>query len=142
MEKILLIASMALALVEAIVLYRIYRKETKEATEKEEKETKRIQDLIPYFIHQVELAETLDDVFLIHIRIWGSGIHHENFGPDKYGIFRTDDIMTMSKTQVFLGNINGLWTETLPFWKGSDNEQIVLNQYKRILISGLNALLK
>lgn len=143
MERIITIVSLILLTIETVELYCIYRDKQKETREKKiraYKEERRIQSLISYFIHQVELAENLDDVFLIHIRIWGSGIRHPNFGPDEFGVFRTDDIMTMQKEQVFLGSINGLWTNMLPKWRNTPDEPVVLEQYKRILISNLKTM--
>ena len=104
----------------------------------------KINELIPYFISRVQTAETLNEVYMLHLQIWANGIHHPNFGPNKYGMFRTKDILLMRKEEVFLGNIWGLNTKSLPFWEKQDEQTrtIVLNQYKNQLISNLKTLIK
>ena len=61
--------------------------------------------------------------------------------PDKYGVFRTKDIATMSPNDVFLGGICGLFTYNITAWelyKKTDKEayNIVLNQYYKLLKAG------
>lgn len=61
--------------------------------------------------------------------------------PDKYGVFRTKDIATMSPDDVFLGGICGLFTFNITTWelyKKTDKEayNIVLNQYYKLLKAG------
>lgn len=61
--------------------------------------------------------------------------------PNKYGVFRTKDIATMSPDDVFLGGICGLFTHDITTWelyKKTDKEayNIVLNQYYKLLKAG------
>ena len=67
--------------------------------------------------------------------------------PDKYGVFRTKDIATMSPNDVFLGGIYGLFTHDITMWelyKKTDKEayNIVLNQYYRLLKAGKFVMLQ
>ena len=67
--------------------------------------------------------------------------------PDKYGVFRTKDIATMSPDDVFLGGICGLFTFNITTWelyKKTDKEayNIVLNQYYRLLKAGKFTMLQ
>ena len=67
--------------------------------------------------------------------------------PDKYGVFRTKDIATMSPDDVFLGGICGLFTYNITTWelyKKTDKEayNIVLNQYYRLLRAGKSRMLQ
>ena len=67
--------------------------------------------------------------------------------PDKYGVFRTKDIATMSPDDVFLGGICGLFTYNITTWelyKKTDKEayNIVLNQYYRLLKAGKSRMLQ
>ena len=67
--------------------------------------------------------------------------------PDKYGVFRTKDIATMSPDEVFLGGICGLFTYNITTWelyKKTDKEayNIVLNQYYRLLKAGKSRMLQ
>lgn len=109
---------------------------------KEQKHKKELLDKLDYFIHQVEIAESLRELFILHIKIWANGIQHKNFGPNQYGMFRTNDILMMVPEEVYLGNIWGLHTKPLPFWETqtSENQELVIKQYKTILISNMNNL--
>ena len=67
--------------------------------------------------------------------------------PDKYGVFRTKDIATMSPDEVFLGGICGLFTYNITTWelyKKTDKEayNIVLNQYYKLLKAGKSRMLQ
>lgn len=67
--------------------------------------------------------------------------------PDRYGVFRTKDIATMSPDDVFLGGICGLFTFNITTWelyKKTDKEayNIVLNQYYRLLKAGKSRMLQ
>ena len=67
--------------------------------------------------------------------------------PDKYGVFRTKDIATMSPDDVFLGGICGLFTFNITTWelyKKTDKEayNIVLNQYYKLLKAGKFTMLQ
>ena len=67
--------------------------------------------------------------------------------PDKYGVFRTKDIATMSPDDVFLGGICGLFTYNITTWelyKKTDKEayNIVLNQYYKLLKAGKSRMLQ
>lgn len=67
--------------------------------------------------------------------------------PDKYGVFRTKDIATMSPDDVFLGGICGLFTYNITTWelyKKTDKEayNIVLNQYYNLLKAGKSRMLQ
>lgn len=86
---------------------------------------------------------TLEDTFKIHRQLgamhlaWSSAIC-----PDKYGMFRTSNIATMSMDEVFLGDIYGLWTHTLTFWLSYQDEDTVskiTNQYYQQVLSGIKA---
>lgn len=113
----------------------------KKFTEQIKHNTKLLND-INYFIAEIRKVKTLSEVFILHIQIWASGIHSENFGPNEFGIFRTKDILKMKPEEVYLGNINGLWTKPLPFWEECSEEDYnsVLNQYKSILVSNMKLI--
>lgn len=133
----------AIILIVVIMQIRIQNKEKRLTTKKRVNEHYRQQELIQYFIHQIEIADTLTDVYILHIKLWAKGIQHPNFGPSDFGMFRTNDIILMSKEQVYLGNIWGLNTLTLPQWEYYHPEEckIVLKQYKNVLISNLKSML-
>lgn len=116
----------------------------KKKAEKEKIYKKNLIDKLYYFIHQVEIAESLRDLYVLHIKIWANGIHNDNFGPDKYGMFRTDDILMMVPEEVYLGNIWGLWTKQLPYWEtaSEDNRSKVTEQYRNILLLNMKIMLR
>lgn len=98
------------------------------------------------YISKVAEAATLSEIFEIHKNMWEDGIQHRNFGPDRFGMFRCDDIPSMTKDQVFLGNINGIWTHPLSFFENGfiHGEEVdaetyfsVRNQYRNQLLSNL-----
>lgn len=130
-----------------IILTAIYYWRAQDAKKDERrqklKEVDELRIKLNYFIHQVELAKTLRDIYMCHIRLWASGIHHENFGPNEYGMFRTDDILMMTPNEVYLGNIWGLNTKTLIFWENQEDDcqKLVIEQYKNVLISNMNWML-
>lgn len=83
---------------------------------------------------------TLEDTFKVHRQL---GAMHLAWSPaicsDKYGMFRTSNIATMSTDEVFLGDIY-LWTHTLTFWlscKDEDAVSKITNQYYRQVLSGI-----
>lgn len=84
---------------------------------------------------------TLEDTFKIHKQLgemhlaWSIAIC-----PDKYGMFRTSNIATMSMDEVFLGD--GVWTHTLTFWLSCQDEDAVskiTNRYYQQVLSGIKA---
>ena len=119
------------------------KKQVKKAKAKKEKAKKaKLLEKLNYFIHQVELAKTLRDLYILHIKMWANGIRNENLGPDKYGMFRTDDILMMVPEEVYLGNIWGLWTKQLPYWESCsvNDQKLVIEQYKNVLLSNMKAI--
>lgn len=114
----------------------------RQKAEKEKQRKRTLLNKLDYFIHQVEIAESLKDLYILHIKIWANGIRHENFGPDKYGMFRTKDILMMTPEEVYLGNIWGLFTKQLPYWEtcSVDDQKLVIKQYQNILLSNMKAM--
>ena len=86
---------------------------------------------------------TLEDTFKIHRQLGAMHLAWNHaICPDKYGMFRTSNIATMSMDEVFLGNIYGLWTHSLPFWLSYQDEDAVskiTNQYYQQVLSGIEA---
>lgn len=104
-------------------------------------------------INTIKKCGSLEELLSIHKEAWIVGFQNENLGPDKYGMFRTESIPTMQPSEVFLGGIWGLWTYAIPFWEERKPQpygyngfnmdpkislyDIVLDQYKRLLISNI-----
>lgn len=123
-------------------IFHYIDKVEKESNERKVQRQKQVQNKIDYFVHQLELANTLQEIFILHIKIWANGIRHPNFGPDKNGMFRTNDILMMTPNEVYLGNIWGLTTNPLPFWEKQDEQtqNLVINQYRNILLTNIRNL--
>ena len=87
---------------------------------------------------------TLEDTFKVHRQLGALDLAWSPIiGPDdKYGMFRTKCIGTMSMDEVFLGDIYGLWTHTLTYWLSCQDEDAVskiTNQYYHQVLSGIEA---
>lgn len=63
----------------------------------------------------------------IHKDAWGSGFQNENSGPYPYGVFRTSNIPEMTITEVYLGGIYGLNTNSISFWEEHKNDKYGCN---------------
>lgn len=104
-------------------------------------------------INEIEKCDSLGELLSIHKSAWTLGFQNENLGPDKYGMFRTENIPTMQPSEIFLGGICGLFTHAIPFWEERKSQlygcngfginpeinlySIILDQYKRLLISNI-----
>ena len=112
---------------------------------------KKRSELISYFSKLDSFKGDLYDLFYFH-----KGLAEKfpdlinkipSVCPDKYGVFRTKDIATMSPDDVFLVGICGLFTyniTTCELYKKTDKEayNIVLNQYYRLLKAGKSRMLQ
>lgn len=109
------------------------------------------------FLDRIEGPNTLITLMDIHREAWEAGFQNENIGPDRYGVFRTSDILSMTPDQIYLGGIWGIYTCSISFWErhrddrygcngfGIDEDRrvydIVLDQYRELLSSNIRALL-
>ena len=110
------------------------------------------------FLNAVRKCDNLIRMLNLHKLIWQNGFHDKAIAPDKYGVFRTENIVTMKPDEVFLGNIYGLWTFPIPDWENQRNAlfgansfginpgttvySVVLDQYRNFLIKGLNNVIQ
>lgn len=97
-------------------------------------------DLCTRYLSEISKAESLMNLFNIHKQMWAEGLRHANIGPDEFGMFRTNDISSMKPSEVFLGNVYGLWTAPLNEWIGTKDEHIIRNQYRNHLSSNVDWL--
>lgn len=145
MQTVSIILNVIFVVLVALFIYAkisIKREVKRKKTEKEKQRKRTILNKLDYFIHQVEIAQSLKDLYILHIKIWANGIRHENFGPNKYGMFRTDDILMMVPEEVHLGNVWGLFTKQLPFWEtcSVNDQKLVIEQYQNVLLSNMKAM--
>lgn len=128
----------------------------RQETERLERIIKRSDD----FLQQLSKCKDLLMMLQLHKDLWSSGIRNKNIGPCEYGMFHTKDILTMKPEEVYLGDIYGLWTFSIPIWEQQkDNKygegaaawglspdvtlyEIVCNQYRNLLVSNVRAVRK
>lgn len=99
-------------------------------------------------LRRLKESGTFDQLMDIHKKSWMSGVQHPALGPDKYGMFRCQDIGQMTADQLFLGNINGLFTHSAQQWDdmrqqgrvSSEDYGTLMNQYRNILSSSINTI--
>lgn len=101
--------------------------------------------MVQKYLSNIQSAKTLDSIFNLHKQMWKDGIRHRGFGPNEGGMFRCRDISNMSKDEVHLGNVHGIWTNTLAFFENGfhngtidmDTYQKVTRQYRNQLVGNL-----
>lgn len=110
------------------------------------KELKRLNDIVMSaddFLPRLKECDSLLGMMHLHKEMWGHGLRNKHIGPCQEGIFRTQDIMTMKPEEVFLGNIEGLWTFAIPEWEKmrdvpqSNTYHIVCRQYRDLLMANV-----
>lgn len=95
------------------------------------------------FKNELKSHHSLEDILRIHRQL--DAMHlawNQAICPDKYGMFRTKQIATMDPSEVFLGDIEGLWTHSLSYWLTCCDEDavaIVTKQYYKQVLSGIKA---
>ena len=86
---------------------------------------------------------TLEDVYRIHTSLGRDNLAwNRAICPDKFGMFRTSSIETMQTHEVYLGDIDGIWTNTLYHWmRCADKDAVakINNQYYGQVLSGIDA---
>ncbi len=96
-----------------------------------------------HFITRVENTNSLDELYCIFREITKS--LDVSFILDPYGMFRANSLENCRTADIYLGDINGLWTFTLNEWmetKDIEAKKIVTNQFRETLIDTLNTYIK
>ena len=126
----------------------------KEVLKEEKEKYERCKSLVGHFPEldeRIGASKSLEEVLELHKKAWGLGYQNGNLAPCEYGMFRTKNISKMTPNEVYLGNIYGLWTHSLPKWEETRNEKfsenitiydVILSQYKNILRSNIRELYK
>ena len=108
------------------------------------------------YLDELQECEGLYGLLDIHRKLWKDGMRTPKLAPDEFGMFRTKHVARMKPEEVYLGDIYGLWTFTIPEWeKLKDNKygentwgvnpemtvyQLVVIQYKKLLQSGVKSI--
>ena len=130
-----------------------------DAIERQRGEVARLEKLVALsepILKNLAECKSLLGLLSIHKDLWGSGFQNKNLGPNEYGMFRTKDIAQMQPEEVYLGNIFGLWTYTIPEWEKNGHSwigfndygivsttttyEVVVNQYKRFLKNNVESI--
>lgn len=130
---------------------RIFKRKVLRLLIQERRRCQHIVCIADTFIKDLEECHDLRQLLDIHKRMWREGIRNERIAPDRYGMFRTEDINTMREEEVYLGNIYGLWTFTIPEWEQKKGERygangwdidpdtlvydLVVRQYRELLLT-------
>lgn len=102
-------------------------------------------------------ADTLDDYYNIYLNIvkyFPQYIsNNSSLCANPYGIFRVTGnkyeedlnlkLPSITKDEIFLGDVNGLWTKSLSYWETCDDKDAVETikaQFYNVLSEGLNTL--
>lgn len=139
MRIIIVLISAVLLITAAVLIDRHYRRKNKRTETK-----KRHIDKAYSYLHKITYEclslEGLYCVFREIIRDLDI-----SFILSPYGIFRAKTLDDCRISDIYLGNIYGLWTNPLNYWvKTSDKEAatLVTEQFKEVLINTLNTYIK
>lgn len=91
------------------------------------------------YLSRIENANSLDELYCIFREM--INYIDVSFILNPYGMFRAKSLEECRTTDIFLGDINGLWTLTLNRWMQTDDIEavkIVTNQFKKTLINTIN----
>ena len=108
---------------------RIFRRKKLQQQRDEKIRLERIIEKIDIYKPKVQECQNLFDMLKLHKDIWNDGIRNVYLGPNRYGFFRCKDIAEMSPEEVYLGNIYGLWTKTIPEWEEVKDHKFGVNLY-------------
>ena len=137
---------------------RIFHKKRLQEQQQEVERLKQIVKSANDFLQQLNLCTDLQMMVHLNKDIWGCGIRNKYIGPCEYGMFRTKDILTMKPEEVYLGDIYGLWTFSIPIWEQQKGNkygesaatwglspditlyEIVCDQYRNHLVSNVTVI--
>ena len=91
------------------------------------------------YLSRIENANSLDELYCIFREM--INYIDVSFILNPYGMFRANSLEECRTTDIFLGDINGLWTFTLNRWMQTDDIEAVkevTHQFKSTLINILN----
>lgn len=107
-------------------------------------------------IAAIHKCDSLTKLVKLHKLAWANEYKNKNLAPQQYGMIRTNSIEELTPKDVFLGGIWGLNTHPIPFWEehkgdkygangfgidpSDDLYTIILNQYKGLVVSNVQAL--
>ena len=135
---------------------RIFCSKTIEIQRSKYDKCKRISGFFQELYERIQDSKDLVELLNLHKEAWQKGFQNENLAPCEYGIFRTKNILQMVTSEVYLGNIYGLWTNNIDEWENHRNEimgvngfgidesvlvyDIIVKQYKTLLLKNLNLI--
>lgn len=137
---------------------KMFRRKKLQEFLKKCEEARQIIGFYPELELKVRSAQTLGDLLIVHKEAWKLGFRNANLGPCKWGMFRTEDIPTMTSDKVYIGGIYGLVTQNIPFWEEHKDEDmscngfginedikiydLLMDRYREVLSTNLRAIEK
>ncbi len=79
------------------------------------------------FLYRIGNANRLIELMHLHKEMYAAGYKISSISPNKYGMFRTENIETMRPDEVYLGDVWGLSTQNIPFWEEHDDDTMSCN---------------
>ena len=135
---------------------RFFYKETLEEEKNKYSKFKKLIGLYPELHERIVNAKELQELLDLHKKAFADGFRNQNLDVCEYGMFRAKSISSMEPKDVFLGNINGLWTHEMSYWEKSKEEpfgvngygiardvkiyDMIVGQYRRHLVNNINAI--
>lgn len=135
---------------------RYFHKETLEKEQRKYRKLKKLLSVYPQYFDDIVNSKSLLQLVDLHKQIWKAGFRNVNLGPCEWGMFRCEDINTMDPSNVYVGNIFGLFTHSIPEWEKFRDEimgpngfgiprdtkiyDLLLDHYKCVLKSNMNAI--
>lgn len=108
---------------------KIFRRKKLQEFLKKCEESRQIIGFYTELEQKVKNALILSDLLTVHKEAWKLGFRNVNLGPCKWGMFRTEDILTMTPSEVYIGGIYGLVTQNIPFWEKHKDEDMSCNGF-------------
>ena len=108
---------------------RIFRRTKLQKQRDEKMRLESVVEKIDLYVPKVQECQNLYVMLELHKSMWNDGIRNTYLGPNQYGFFRCKDIAKMSPEEVYLGNIYGLWTKSIPQWEEVKDHKFGVNLY-------------
>lgn len=90
-------------------------------------------------------CHSLGELFCVHKTAYEYGIFSSKLDVDRYGIVRADSMHGIQKKDIYLGGIDSIWHNNIPFFENNRLSSLdvyyrVLKQYRGFLTSNLREL--
>lgn len=122
----------------------MYFKQTRKSDKKHREYLSKVQKAST-FINRIKYAKDLSELYIIFRDMTKEMDISFILNPYGYGMFRASCIENCLSTDIFLSDIDGIWTHTLNYWMKSDDKECVsyiTYQFKYTLLQIINTYIK